>query len=193
MKRSLTLIGSILMIVSLVLLSFWFYKRAHQIEGPTRIIRGPQNEIYVLVDDYIVKLSSDGDVQRTFNLPNSMGIDEPVADFFVEPNDDLLIGLKSSQIIKLFSSDGHFKRDHSRQPSSLVNGDRSFKFTKNPTIGILYVADSTPARTQERQQKESCQRYPTEDSPSGSGRTGAYICGDSAASRRMYLDNYSGA
>jgi len=40
MKKSFTLIGSILAIILLVFLSLWFYKRSYQIEGPTRMISG---------------------------------------------------------------------------------------------------------------------------------------------------------
>ncbi len=148
MKRSFTLIGSILGIISLVFLSFWFYQRAYAIEGPIRIISGPQNTVYVLVDDAIVKLSQDGEVLKIFNLSGSLNIDEPVADFFVEPNGDILVGLKQSQIIKLFSTEGGLKRLHSRVPSPAVNGDRNFKFTKDPATGILYVADSVHHRIQ---------------------------------------------
>ncbi len=147
MKRSLTLIGSIVAIISLVLLSFWFYKRGYQIEGPTRIIQAAQNTLYVLVDDAIVKLSPDGDVLKKLTM-HDMGVDEPVADFFVDQNDDILVGLRRSQIIKIFSPEGGLKRVHSRLPSSLVNGDRNFKFTKDPATGILYVADSVHHRIQ---------------------------------------------
>ena len=148
MKRSFTLIGCILAIISLTFLSFWFYKLAYQIEGPTRIISGPQNTIYVLVDDDIVKLSPDGEVLKTFSLSGTMGINELVADFYVDPNDDILVGLKHSQIIKHFSPEGRLKRVHSRLPSPLVNDDRNFKFTKDPATGILYVADSVHHRIQ---------------------------------------------
>lgn len=148
MKRNFTLISSILAMISLVFLSFWFYQRAYEIEGPTRIISGPQNSIYVLIDDVILKLSQDGEVLKTFNLSSTLGIDEPAADFFVEPNEDILVGLRQSQIIKLFSPEGDLKRVHSRLPSPAVNGDRNFKFTKDSATGMLYVADSVHHRIQ---------------------------------------------
>ncbi len=148
MKKSFTLIGSILAIISLVFLSFWFYKRSYQIEGPTRIISGPRNTVYVLVDDDIVRLSPDGEVLKTFSLSGAMGINEPVADFYVEPNDDILVGLMHSQIIKHLSPEGRLKGVHSRLPSAFVNDDRNFKFTEDPVTGILYVADSVHHRIQ---------------------------------------------
>src|SRR3990172_2372635 len=148
MKKSFTLIGSILAIILLVFFSLWFYKRSYQIEGPTRMISGPLNTVYVLVDDALVKLSPDGEVLKTFNLSGAMGVDEPVADFFVEPNEDILVGFRHSQIIKFFSREERLTRVHSRLPSPFVLDDRNFKFTKDPATGLLYVADSVHHRIQ---------------------------------------------
>lgn len=158
------LICIILAIISLLLLSLWSYNISVKIEGQNRIFRGPHDSIYALIDDTIVQVSNQGDVVKILRL-SSMGINEPVADLFVEPNGDLLVGLRNSQIIKIFSPQGDIKHIYSRAPSPFVNKDRVFKFTKDTATGILYFADTDHHQIQIYGADESELR--TLQSPSG--------------------------
>ncbi|MBI5184183.1 MAG: HEAT repeat domain-containing protein [Nitrospinae bacterium] len=149
MKRNPWVAIGFLALVSSVGLSIWAGLAVDGIKAPTRLVKGPDETVYVLAYDKIVKVSVYGDVLQTYGLNSDLRLGEPVADFYIEPNGDLLVGLADSQEIRIYSKDGKYLRTHSRKSSPPPREQsRDFRFTKDPESGRLYVADTFHNRIQ---------------------------------------------
>lgn len=138
----------LLILAGLLQLSFWANRKAVEVEGPLRIVKGPQDTIYIQIDRKIVKTSSEGDVIRIVDLDADAAIPEPIADFFVEDDGGLLIARTESQLLQYYSSEGKLLRTHLRVPSTVVQGEHFCKFTKDSATGNLYFADTSHHRIQ---------------------------------------------
>ncbi|OGW46564.1 MAG: hypothetical protein A2078_06535 [Nitrospirae bacterium GWC2_57_9] len=146
MNKRVELLLHVLLLVLLLSISLWADDSALKVAGPARLVQGPQGTVYIVTGERIVRASAEGDLLSEFDL-KGMGIAEPVADLFIEPNGEMLIGLMESQLIRTFSPDGKPGKTHKRAPSLILDG-RNFKFTKDPRSGKLYVADSEHHRIQ---------------------------------------------
>lgn len=135
-------------ILLLLVISLFADKKAVEVQGPTRMVRGPQDTLYVKIDDQIVKVSADGDVLGAWDIRSDLAIHEPVVDFFVDADGRLMIARGDSQLIQYYSPEGKLLRTHVRLPSPVVEDRHSIKFTKDPVTGTVYVADTSHHRIQ---------------------------------------------
>ncbi len=135
-------------LIGLLQLSFWSDQKSFEVEGPLRIVQGPQDTIYIQIDRKIVKVSRDGEVLHVLDLDADAAIPEHIADFFVENDGSLLIARRDSQLLQYYSPEGKLIKTHSRSPSALVAGDHFCKFSKDAATGRLYFADTSHHRIQ---------------------------------------------
>ncbi len=147
MNKRVQLLLHILLLVLSLSVYFWSDRKAMDIHGPTCMVSGPDNTIFILVEDQIIKVKEDGSIRSTLSLKD-MSITEPIADLFIQPDGEMLIGLAGSQLIQRRAADGKLLGTLSRPPSPPVPDGEYFKFTKNPRSGMLYVADSGHHRIQ---------------------------------------------
>lgn len=138
----------LLVLVVLLQLSFWADRKSVEVEGPLRIVQGPQDTLYIQIDRKVVKTSPEGDVVQVLDLDADAAMPEHVADFFVENDGRLLIARRDSQVLQYYSPEGKLLRTHLRPPSELVDGDHFCKITKDPVSGTLYFADTSHHRIQ---------------------------------------------
>lgn len=145
-QKKLTVIRALIVLIGLILLlelSFWADEKSFQVEGPSRIVKGPQDTLYIQIDRKIAKISKDGDVLHVVDLDADAAIPEHIADFFVEDDGRLLIARRDSQVLQYYSPEGKLIKTHERIPSSLVDGNHFCKFTKDAGTGTLYFADTS--------------------------------------------------
>ncbi len=135
-------------IILLFSLSYMFQKKASTVQGPTRIVQGPQGMVYILMDGQIIKASAEGKVLATLDVERDMAVHEPIADIFVEHDAKIVVGLKNSQLINTYTPEGKLICTHTRKPSPRVNGIRDFQLVKDSLSGFLYVADTVHNRLQ---------------------------------------------
>ena len=135
----------LLILIGLFLLSLWADRKSAEVEGPSRLVKGPNDAIYVLVDRNIAKISSEGELLFVLDLDTEASVPD-VADFFVEEDGRLLIVLRDSQLLQYYSPEGKLLTTHLRMPSAGEN--HSSSLTKDPSTGILYFADTSRHRIQ---------------------------------------------
>ncbi|MDH4163648.1 MAG: hypothetical protein OEW15_13305 [Nitrospirota bacterium] len=135
-------------LIGLLQLSFWSDQKSFEVEGPSRIVKGPQNTIYIQIDRKIAKVSQEGEVLQVLDLDADAAIPEPIADFFVEDDGRFLIARRDSQLLQYYSPEGKLIKTHSRIPSELVDGNHFCKFSKDAVTGIIYFADTSHHRIQ---------------------------------------------
>ncbi len=135
----------LLILVGLFLLSLWADRKSAEVEGPSRLVRGPNDTIYVQVDRNIAKISSEGELLFVLELDTEASVPD-VADFFVEEDGRLLFALRDSQLLQYYSPEGKLLTNHLRVPSTGEN--HSCNLTKDPSTGILYFADTSQHRIQ---------------------------------------------
>ncbi len=149
--KLLTLTRALIVLVGLVgllQLSFWADQQSFEVEGPSRIVKGPQDNLYIQIDRKIAKVSPDGDVLHVLDLNADAAIPEHVADFFVEDDGRLLIARRDSQLLQYYSPEGKLIKTHGRIPSELVEGNHFCKFSKDTATGVVYFADTSHHRIQ---------------------------------------------
>lgn len=151
-QKKLTVMRALIVLVGLLLLmqlSFWADEKSFEVEGPSRIVKGPKDTLYIQIDRKIAKVSQDGEVLHVVDLDADAAIPEHIADFFVEDDGRLLIARRDSQVLQYYSPEGKLIKTHERVPSAVVDGDNHFcKFSKDSTAGILYLADTSHHRIQ---------------------------------------------
>ena len=103
-------IAVLLLLVGLLQLSFWADIKSFEVEGPSRMVRGPQDTIYIQIDRKIAKVSSDGEALHVLDLDREASIPEHIADFFVEDDGRLLIARRDSQLLQYYSPEGKLMR-----------------------------------------------------------------------------------
>lgn len=138
----------LIVLVALLQLSFWADHRSFEVEGPSRMVRGPQDTIYIQIDRKIARISSEGEVLQVLDLDADAAIPEHIADFFVEDDGRLLIARRDSQLLQYYSQEGTLIKTHLRVPSELVEGKHFCKFSKDAATGMLYFADTSHHRIQ---------------------------------------------
>ncbi len=127
----------------LVYYSVWSADRGAQIHGPSRMVAGPENSIYVMVDGSLIRASSSGEVLADIKLKREYSVPDPIADLYVEPSGEIILGIANSQKIIRLSPDGRELVAYPFKPFSPPPGYLPyFKFTKNPAAGIFYLSDS---------------------------------------------------
>ncbi len=131
-----------LMLTGLLLLSLWADRKSVEVEGPSRLVRGPHDTIYVLVDRSIAKASSEGELLSVLDLDMDATVPN-VADFIVEEDGRLLFARRDSQFLQYYSPEGKLLPAHFRALSSPAGENHSCGLTRDPSTGILYVADTT--------------------------------------------------
>jgi hypothetical protein len=136
-------IAGIIVLLACVGGSIWFDLESDKIIGPNRLVAGPAGSVYIRAYHEIYVLWDDGTSNRTLNIGKDLDIHEPVADFYVNPDGGLWVGLQDSQRIRLYSPEGDYLRDYNREASPVSpNGARDFRFSRNPGTGYLYVSDT---------------------------------------------------
>lgn len=135
----------LLILLGLFLLSLWADKKSAEVEGPSRLVRGPHDNIYVQVDRSIAKISSEGELLYVLDLDTDASVPD-VADFFVEEDGRLLFARRDSQLLQYYSPEGRLLTTLLHMPSSPVGENHSCNLTKDPSTGILYFADTSRHR-----------------------------------------------
>jgi outer membrane protein assembly factor BamB len=131
----------------LILLAVWSGNKVYDIKGPWRTIQGLDGYLYVLSDKDLMRVSLDGELIRKFNLENDFGIAEPVADMFVNSDNTILLGLRDSNIIMHYESEGKEISALPITPSTPRDGaEPYFRFAVNPTDNSTVVSDSFQGR-----------------------------------------------
>jgi hypothetical protein len=134
----------ILILTGLLLMSSWADRKAADVEGPSRLVRGPHDTIYVQVDRNIAKVSSEGELISVLDLDTDASVPD-VADFFVEQDGRLLIARRDS-LLRYYSPEGKPLAAHARRTSPLLGENPSCSLTKDPATGMLYFADTSRHR-----------------------------------------------
>jgi hypothetical protein len=150
-QKKLTVTRALIVLVGLIVLlqlSFWADEKSIEVEGPSRIVKGPQDTLYIQIDRKIAKVSPDGEVLHVLDLDADAAIPEHIADFFVEDDGHLLIARRDSQLLQYYSPEGKLIKTHERVPSALAEGNHYCKFTKDAGSGTLYFADTSHHRIQ---------------------------------------------
>ena len=80
-------------------------RRAAEVEGPSRLVRGPHDTIYVQIDRSIAKVSSEGELLSVLDLDTDASVPD-VADFFVEEDGRLLFARRNSPLLQYYSPEG---------------------------------------------------------------------------------------
>ena len=137
---------ALLIITGLFLLSLWADRKSTEVEGPSRLVRGPHDTIYVQVDRSIAKVSSEGELLDLLDLDTDASVPD-VADFFVEEDGRLLFARRDSQLLQYYSPEGKLLTTFLRMPSP-GGENHSCSLTKDPSTGILYFADTSRHRIQ---------------------------------------------
>ncbi len=134
-----------LILTGLLLLSLWADRKSAEVEGPSRLVRGPRDTIYVQVDRSIAKVSSEGELLGLLDLDMDASVPD-VADFFVEQDGRLLFARRDSQLLQYYSPEGKLLTTFLHMPSSSARENHSCSLTKDPSTGILYFADTSRHR-----------------------------------------------
>jgi hypothetical protein len=137
----------LLVLIGLFLLSLWADRKSAEVEGPSRLVRGPHDTIYVQVDRSIAKVSSEGELLSVLDLDTDASVPD-VADFFAEEDGRLLFARRDSQLLQYYSPEGKLLTRHLRTSSPPVGENHSCNLTKDPSTGILYFADTSRHRIQ---------------------------------------------
>ncbi len=135
----------LLILIGLFLLSLWADRKSAEVEGPSRLVRGPHDTIYVQVDRSIAKISSEGELLYVLDLDTDASVPD-VADFFVEEDGRLLFARRDSQLLQYYSPEGKLLTTLLHMPVSPVGENHSCNLTKDPSTGILYFADTSRHR-----------------------------------------------
>lgn len=135
----------LLVLMGLSLLSVWTDRKSSEVEGPSRLVRGPHDTIYVQIDRSIAKVSSEGELLSVLDLDTDASVPD-VADFFVEEDGRLLFARRYSQLLQYYSPEGKLLTTCLRMPSPRVGKNPSCNLTKDPSTGILYFADTSRHR-----------------------------------------------
>jgi hypothetical protein len=135
----------LLILIGLFLLSLWAGRKSAEVEGPSRLVRGPHDTIYVQVDRSIAKISSEGELLYVLDLDTDASVPD-VADFFVEEDGRLLFARRDSQLLQYYSPEGKLLTTLLHMPSSPVGDNHPSNLTKDPSTGILYFADTSRHR-----------------------------------------------
>lgn len=139
-KQKILFIFSALLI--LIIYSFFANGKALDIQGPSRLVSGPNDTVYILVNRAIAIVSSDGKVLSKLDLNNDLAIKEDITDFFVDQNGQLTIGLASSGAINVYAPDGKLVHAYPIMATKpLFNEPFYFKFTKDTAKSVLYLSD----------------------------------------------------
>lgn len=142
MKNLIALIG-LIFLLGFGGASVWFDLEADDMVAPNRLFEGPDETVYVQAFNKVYVLSSEGRVLKTWDIKRDLEIHEPIADIYVDQDGKLLVGLMETQLIRIYSPEGRYIRDHLREPSPITTDDRlDFRFTKDPANGKLYVSDT---------------------------------------------------
>lgn len=135
----------LLILTGLFLLSLWADRKPAEVEGPSRLVKGPHDTIYVQVDRSIAKVSSGGKLLFVLDLDTDASVAD-VAGFFVEEDGRLLLARRDSQMLQYYSPEGKLLAAHVRMPSLRVGENHSCSLTRDPSTGILYFADTSRHR-----------------------------------------------
>jgi hypothetical protein len=131
----------LLVLIGLFLMSVWADRKSSEVEGPSRLVRGPHDTIYVQVDRSIAKVSSEGELLSVLDLDTDASVPD-VADFFVEEDGRLLLATRYSRLLQYYSPEGNLLTTCLRMPFPPAGENSSCNLTKDPSTGILYFADT---------------------------------------------------
>jgi hypothetical protein len=131
----------LLVLIGLFLMSVWADRKSSEVEGPSRLVRGPHDTIYVQVDRSIAKVSSEGELLSVLDLDTDASVPD-VADFFVEEDGRLLFATRYSRLLQYYSPEGNLLTTCLRMPFPPAGENSSCNLTKDPSTGILYFADT---------------------------------------------------
>jgi hypothetical protein len=131
----------LLVLIGLFLMSVWADRKSSEVEGPSRLVRGPHDTIYVQVDRSIAKVSSEGELLSVVDLDTDASVPD-VADFFVEEDGRLLFATRYSRLLQYYSPEGNLLTTCLRMPFPPAGENSSCNLTKDPSTGILYFADT---------------------------------------------------
>jgi hypothetical protein len=131
----------LLILIGLFLVSMWADRKSAEVEGPSRLVRGPHDTIYVQVDRSIARVSSEGELLHVLDLDTDACVPD-VADFFAEEDGRLLFARRDSRLLQYFSSEGKLLTTLLRQRPQ-VGENHSYTLTKDPSTGFLYIADTS--------------------------------------------------
>lgn len=137
----------LLTLTGLFLLSLWADRKAADVEGPSRLVRGPQDTVYVQIDRSIAKVSSAGELLNVLDLDTDASIPD-IADFFVEADGRLLFARRDSPLLQYYSPEGKLLTTHVRTASPRRGENYSSSLTRDPATGVLYFADTPRHRIQ---------------------------------------------
>jgi hypothetical protein len=132
-------------LVALYLLSLWADRKSAEVEGPSRLVRGPHDTVYVQVDRSIAKVSSEGELLALLDLDTDASVPD-VADFFVEEDGRLLFARRDPQLLQYYSPEGKPLAALVPAPLPRAGENHSCSLTKDPSTGILYFADTSRHR-----------------------------------------------
>jgi hypothetical protein len=135
----------LLVLIGLFLLSVWAERKAADVEGPSRLVRGPQGTIYVQVDRSIAKVSTEGELLGLLDLGTDASVPD-VSDFFVEQDGRLLFARSNSQLLQYYSPEGKMLGTFAGITPPQGGKNLSCYLTRDPSTGIVYFAD-TPRNT----------------------------------------------
>jgi len=130
-------------LICLIYYSFFANVKVLDIQGPSRLVAGPNNTVYILINHTIAVVSSDGKVLSKLDLKNDLAIKEEITDFFVDQNGQLTIGLASSGALNVYAPDGKLVHAYPIMATKpLFNEPFYFKFTKDQAKNILYLSNA---------------------------------------------------
>jgi len=135
----------LLILIGLFLLSLWFDRKSAEVEGPSRLVRGPHDTIYVQVDRSIAKISSEDELLYVLDLDTDASVPD-LADFFVEEDGRFLFAREDSQLLQYYSPEGKLLNTLLHMQIPQVGGNHSCNLTKDSSTGILYFADTSRHR-----------------------------------------------
>lgn len=141
-KTFLSIAAFLILFPALLYIAFWSDKKALVVSGPSRMVAGPNNTLYILIDENIEIVTPEGKKVSSLNLAKDLAVKEALVDFFVEPDGSLILGLADSGKILQYSSEGKLLQTFPIQTATPPKGEPFyFKFTKDPA-GYFYLSDS---------------------------------------------------
>lgn len=142
-KKTTLVIVIFIVIFSFVFASLWANGELKNKKGLTHMASSPQGTIFLTIEDYLLKVSSEGKLLSKMHLKNDLGIAERITDICVLNDGRFLIGLGNSHQIKAYSPDGSVINSY-----NVDHSDYDFSITSNTSNDLFYIALSNHQRGQ---------------------------------------------
>jgi hypothetical protein len=73
-KKTVLSIFIFIAIISLISISFWANAKIKGMRGLTHMVEGPQGNLFLTVEDYLLEVSPEGNLLSRMHLKNDLGI-----------------------------------------------------------------------------------------------------------------------